>query len=79
MFPYGMPGYGTTALPFQGVPPTGPVPIHQLRMPSSPSPIPSYVMASTVAPVFTTAGAQPFTATTVAPVATTATTSAIVH
>jgi hypothetical protein len=36
-------------------------------------------MASTVAPVFTTAGAQPFTATTVAPVATTATTSAIVH
>jgi hypothetical protein len=65
-------GVHPTALPFQGVQATAPVPIHQLRMLPSPSPTPSYVMASTMGPVFTMASAQPSMATTtVAPALTT--------
>jgi hypothetical protein len=86
-FPYEIPGYGTMMLSFQGVQPmvlpfqgmqaTGLVPIHQLWMLPSPSPILSYVMALTTGPVFTTAGAQPSTAMTVAPTTAAATTSAV--
>jgi hypothetical protein len=63
--------YRTAALPFQGVQATAPVPIHQLRMPPSLSPVPSYVMASTAGPVFTSVTTPPFTAATVASAATT--------
>ena len=43
-----------------------------MRWPSAPSPIPSYVMAPTTRPVFTTA--PPFTATTIASATTTSAT-----
>jgi ethanolamine transporter EutH len=70
-------GVQPMVLSFQGVQATGPVPIHQLWMLPSPSPILSYVMALMAGSVFTTAGAQPSTATTVAPTAAAATTSAV--
>jgi hypothetical protein len=40
-------------LPHTGAPATHGVPIHMLSMPASPSPIPSYVMASMGAPQYT--------------------------
>ena len=82
LYPYGMPHDDTAAttspapsvlpagVPFQDVQATAPVPIHQPWMPPSPSPIPSYAMASTMGPVYTMAS-TPAATTTVAPAPTT--------
>ena len=59
VLPYGMPYSSTTG-----------VPIHLLRMPPSPSPIPSWALASTTSPVYTMATSP--AATSVLPPPTTA-------
>jgi len=71
-YPYGMPTdaspSSSTSTPLPST--NAPIPIHQPWMPPSPSPIPSYAMASTMGPVYTMASTTAAT-TTVAPAPTT--------